>query len=135
MGELPSFHDGYLDGFITTGELVALYLRNAAGQKYTLTLKDLRAFRGDGFRAGNILFDVTVRNASALVPPEITELLDLSAVHARTFDYQQWLRKAREDVLLLVESTASYGAEFRALCTNIELSEGYQLPDQPLQAG
>jgi hypothetical protein len=122
MVELPSFHDGHLDGFITTGKAIALYLRNVAGQKYTLLSKDLRLFRGDNFRAGNILFDVTVRKASELVPSEIAQLLDLTDDHARAFDHEQWLRKARQDVVLLVESTASYGAECRAVCADIALS-------------
>ena len=128
MTDLPSFHDGHLDGFITTGKTVSLYLRTQAGLKFTLLLREPTVFRGNNFREGNILFDVTVRDTSGLAPSEIAELLELSEVHARVFDYEQWLSKAGENSLLLVESTPSYGGEFRAVCANIQLSEGYQLP-------
>ena len=77
MTDLPSFHDGHLDGFITTGKTVSLYLRTQAGLKFTLLLREPTVFRGNNFREGNILFDVTVRDTSGLVPSEIAELLEL----------------------------------------------------------
>jgi hypothetical protein len=107
---------------------VSLYLRTQAGHKFTLLLGEPMVFRGSDFREGNILFDVKVRDASGLAPAEIAELLELSEVHAKVFDYERWLSKARENSLLLVESTPSYGGEFTAVCANIQLSDGYQLP-------
>jgi hypothetical protein len=72
---IPNFHDGHFDGLrIGQGKSVDLYLRTQDGKSFNLVLQDVDALTLTGIKAGNIIFDLVLRNSEQLTRSDMAEL-------------------------------------------------------------
>ncbi|URL57014.1 hypothetical protein IM816_10090 [Luteibacter flocculans] len=54
---LPSFHDGFLDGFLARGDEVRVFVRADQGAPFTLILMGVKRFNVERFAEGNIILE------------------------------------------------------------------------------
>jgi len=109
--ELSVFHDGYLDGFLISESSVLFFLSTMEKQAYVLIAKGVERMKADGFRQGNIIFDVLARRADQLSIGDVRSLYDtldgeVGERQTRTI----WERLTQEGRVML-EINPSYGCE------------------------
>ena len=115
MDNQPSFHDGFLDGLLTSQSgPVRVFLRTMRGEKFTLLLEDVLMLTLNEFREGNIIFGVDFLDASQLDPSAVGDC-DLAA----------WIEKAREKQLRALQISASYGGTLVAMFRRHVFADGY----------
>lgn len=61
MANYSEFHDGALDGLRLDGTRLPVFLQTEWGSHLVAELTGLKAMVADGFRAGNIVFELLVR--------------------------------------------------------------------------
>ena len=126
-----SFHDGYLDGIVLGREHDGyLVVRTASGSEYRLLMRGIRLLEADGFRQGNILFDIEV-HAPTVAPHEAFSGLvgdpDDQGYGVRVLAERERMANNGE-VLLLVAS--SYGCTLAAICVEVELAQCLEGPQR-----
>ena len=115
MDNQPSFHDGVLDGLLTSQSgPVRVFLRTVRGEKFTLLLEDVLMLTLNEFREGNIIFGVDFLDPSQLDPSAVGDC-DLAA----------WIEKAREKQLRALQISASYGGTLVAMFRRHVFADGY----------
>jgi hypothetical protein len=73
MRKYAQFHDGFLEGFWIDGTTVHVYLNTLEKERFTAV--GVAAMDANGFRAGNVIFDVVVRDRDEIVLGDIAQLL------------------------------------------------------------
>jgi hypothetical protein len=121
----PDFHDGYLEGLFVSSTQAKVFLRTAAGQRYTLILQEVERLYAENFRQGNIIFDVEFFQPEQLTQDAVFEVYGYSEQHQKNFLMEQWIRGAKERCLQAVEISTSYGCSALVLFKDYELLEGY----------
>jgi hypothetical protein len=125
MDDLPDMHDGFFDGLWTSENKKAyLFLRTYTGGRSTLVLKDLERIDVSNFKAGNIIFDVVFVDSGELTVEHIQQLYQFSD----SGKAQQFLEKAQDRGLRLLQVNPSYGADCTALFQTAEILPGHVLP-------
>jgi hypothetical protein len=120
MKNFDQFHDGSLDGLLIDQTSVWVFISTAEKQPFVVTAFDVVALAADGFRAGNIIFDVLTRQNGELTLGDIIEVYGLSGVN-RDDQAQTLLMKAQEQNLMILEINPSYGASILVMSKSVEL--------------
>jgi hypothetical protein len=125
--KLGDFHDGCLEGFWVDDPFVHIFLkidvyeRTDGTERFVIVADGVAALVADGFRKGHIIFDVETKTHEELSPEDITSLYDVHEGEAGEKQCHNLLQKAREQRLMALEITPSYGASFIILARSFEL--------------
>jgi hypothetical protein len=125
MNALRDIHDGFFEGvFASENKAAHLFFRSHNGERSTLVLSGVERLDVSGFRAGNIILDVTLFDSSELKAEQIARLYGLSNPEK----VQQLLIQAQDKGLQRLELNPSYGAECTALFRSAEVLSGHVWP-------
>ena len=124
MKNYSEFHDGFLDGVLIPAERsLHVYLRTASGKKTQVLLTGVVAVNLSGFREGNIILDVLVRQGSEIRAQDIGSVHQLEPDR----DPKPWdaalLRRAHDSGMILFEINPSYGATCMVLAEKAEFHD------------
>lgn len=117
MRELDQFHDGYFDGVQILGADVRVFLRADSGQEFVLEVSGVLRLRVDGFREGNIILDVLIRNDEDITVHDIIDFYGFKE-EAKALTK---LEELRCKDLAVLEINPSYGASCIILAESVEL--------------
>jgi hypothetical protein len=98
-----------------------VFLSTLEKERFTAVAEGVVAISAEGFRVGNIIFDVIARNRDEIVSRDVAELYDLQEGLAGESQSAQLLGEARQDGLILLAITPSYGASGLILAKSIDL--------------
>ena len=119
------FHDGSIDGLIIQGTIVRLLLSTEGGQKFTMEARGVLSLKADGFRQGNIIYEVLERGCDDLTLDDMMnffEFKDEANAHSK-------LEESRGKDLIVLEVNPSYGASCGILAESVELLPGHKQTD------
>jgi hypothetical protein len=117
MEKFDQFHDGYLDGLLIQGTSVSIFLSAEDRQEFVLEVGGVLSLKVDGFRQGNIIFDVIIRDGDNITIHDIINLFGFK-------DEAKALKKFEESRrmnLIVLEINPSYGASCLILAESVEL--------------
>lgn len=128
MKEFDQFHDGFLRGVLLDGATVRVFLSTENRQEYALEIRGVLSLKVDGFREGNIIYDVLVRNGDEITLQDMMNFYDFrdEANAARK------LEETRRGDLIVLEINPSYGAICNILGKSVELLPRPGSADQDL---
>ena len=118
MDKYGDFHDGSLEGFWVDNPLVHIFLKidghkkTDGAQRFAVVADGVVALGANGFREGHIVLAVETKTHEELSAEDIGLLYDVQDGEAGESQCQNLLQKAREQRLLALEITPSYGASF-----------------------
>lgn len=121
----PNFHDGFVDGVLTSKSEARVFLRTANEEKFTLILHDVETLLVKGFRQGNIILGVDFLEIEQFKPDFIFEAYEYNDVYIKQFVLGDWVTKAREKNLRGIEISPSYGSTLLATFKRYEFANGY----------
>lgn len=120
--KIPSFHDGFFDGFrLDSNQSLQIFLRTANKVPHTLLLEGVQALAISGVKAGNIIFDLVFRDAERATARDMAELYE---VDPDTEQAKKLLRSAQDKKLQILELNPSYGAQGLILFETCRIDEG-----------
>jgi hypothetical protein len=122
MKNYDQFHDGSFDGLLIDRAAVTVFLSTNDKQPFVIEAKGVAAIIAGGFKAGNIIFEVLVREHVELVLRDVTEVYGLPPVSDAVGRAQELLRDAIERRLMVLEINPSYGANCLVLAESIILT-------------
>jgi len=117
MEKFDQFHDGYLDGLLIQGATVRVFLSTEDRQEFVLEVSGVVSLKVDGFRQGNIIFDVLIRKGDDITIRDIVDVFEFK-------DEEKALKKledARRMNLIVLEINPSYGASCIILAESVKL--------------
>jgi hypothetical protein len=123
MKNHDQFHDGVLEGLWIDGTNVHVFLSTLKKERFTAVAEGVVALAGNGFRAGNIIFEVLTRGHEEIVSSDIAELYDLQDGSQGEGQGMKLLEKAQHEGLTLLEINPSYGGTCLVLAHSITLLE------------
>jgi hypothetical protein len=123
MKNHDQFHDGVLEGLWIDGAIVHVFLSTLKKERFTAVAEGVVALAANGFRAGNIIFEVLTRGHEEIVIRDIAELYDLQDGPLGEGQGIQLLGKAQREGLTLLEINPSYGGTCLVLAHSIYLLE------------
>src|SRR5947209_8609310 len=106
--DLDSFHDGLLHGFLIDQKTVSVFLSTEDARDLVIMAHDVVAMVADGFRAGNVIFDVLIKASADITVADVAETYGLSDQPSSVAVAGTLLEKAREQSLQLLEINPSY---------------------------
>jgi hypothetical protein len=121
MKRLGNFHDGCFQGLWIEGKTAYVQLADSGRQLFTAVATGLVALSAGGFRAGSIILDVTVREHEQVMFEDIQSVYDLLPSPEGNCQGARLLEKARQERLIVLEVSASYGATCLLLAQSVEL--------------
>ena len=121
MRKYAQFHDGFLEGFWIDGTTVHVYLNTLEKERFTAVAEGVAAMDSNGFRAGNVIFDVVVRDRDEIVLGDIAQLYDLREGPEGESQGMRLLDKARQERLTLLDIGSTYGGTFMVLAHSANL--------------
>ena len=115
------FHNGSFDGvWVADKGLVFLFLTAYGGRQVTAVLADLLRLNAGGFREGNIILDLTIRDHNEVTLQGIVNLCDAGDAHEPQAWESKFLEQINREGLRLLEVSSSYGGTCLALAKSIE---------------
>jgi hypothetical protein len=117
MEKFDQFHDGFLDGLLIQGTTVRVFLSSYDRREFVLEVGGVVSLKADGFRQGNIIFDVLKRNGDEITVDDIQNLLEFREEELGL----KKLEEARGKNLVVLEINPSYGASCVILAESVEL--------------
>jgi hypothetical protein len=117
MKTFSQFHDGWLDGLLISDSSAHLFLSTEDRKSFVLEVDGVLSLQADGFRAGNIIFDVLVREDDEVNSEDVFHLYGFTDQEKALAKFES-LRKGK---LLVVEVNPSYGAACRILAASVNL--------------
>jgi hypothetical protein len=121
MKNYDQFHDGWLDGLLIDQKSVQVFLSTEERHPFVLVANGVVALAADGFKAGNIVFDVVTRQKEEVDIQDIMRAYGLAEGVAERAQAQKLLDKALEQNLIVLEINPSYGATCILLAKSLEL--------------
>jgi hypothetical protein len=115
------FHDGALEGLWIDGETVHLFLATEDLQRFVIVAEGVAALTANGFKAGNILFEVLARDAAVATPEDIQYLYDLREGPPGEVQMAKLLETIRSGKQEILELNPSYGARCLLLASSYGL--------------
>ena len=134
MTNYDQFHDGWLDGLLIEHASVQVFVSTEEKQSYVIAASGVVALSADGFKAGNIIFEVLTKQQDDLTLQDITESYGLSAEINDREQAQKLLGKARERGLTVLQINPSYGATCILLAESIDLLPRHEWAERNLVA-
>jgi hypothetical protein len=116
MKTLEQFHDGFLNGLLIQNTTVYVFISTDKSKKFVLEGRDVLSLKADGFRQGNIIYDVLVRDGDEVTLEDIQNFYEFK-------DEANALKKL-EDVrrkTVVLEINPSYGASCLILAGSVDL--------------
>lgn len=123
MKNYSQFHDGYLEGVWIDGTTVHVHLSTLEKERFTAVAEGVTALAANGFRAGNLIFEVVTRDHEEIVFRDIAEVYYLREGPEGESQGARLLDKARQEGLTLLEINPSYGATCLVLAHSVDLLE------------
>ena len=117
MKIFDQFHDGSLDGFLVQGSTLSVFLSTANKQEFILKASGVLSLKVDGFRQGNIIYDVIVRSSNEVTFDDIISFYDFKDEAKALLK----LEDTRHKNLAVLEINPSYGATCIILAASIDL--------------
>ena len=117
MEKFDQFHDGFLDGLLIQGTTVRVFLSTDGRQEFVLEVRGVLSLKADGFRQGNIIYEVLERDGGDVTFDDMMnffEFKDEANAHRK-------LEEARGKNLIVLEINPSYGASCTILAESVEL--------------
>lgn len=121
MKNYDQFHDGWLDGLLIDQKSVQVFLSTEDRHPFVVVASGVIALAADGFKAGNIVFEVVTRQKEELVLQDITRAYGLAEGATDLDQAQKLLDKALEQNLIVLEINPSYGATCIILAASVNL--------------
>jgi hypothetical protein len=126
MKTLGDFHDGCLEGFWIDDPVVHIFLKigyekTDGSERFAIVADGVAALGASDFRKGHIILDVQTKTHEELTSEDIRLLYDVREGDAGEKQCHNLLEKAREQQLMALEITPSYGASFIILAKSFEL--------------
>jgi hypothetical protein len=115
MKKFDQFHDGYLDGLLIEGPEATVFLSTEQRVPFVLEIGNLLSLKAGEFRQGNIIYDVLVRDAGEITVQDMIEFFEFKDV----LKAQKKLEEARQQNLLVLDITPSYGASCQILASSV----------------
>jgi hypothetical protein len=134
MKNYDQFHDGSLDGLLIDQASVQVFLSTEEKQAFVVVADGVVALAADGFKAGNIIFEVLVRQDEELTLQDVTEVYGLPAGVSGEDQAQKLLEKARGQNLIILEINPSYGATCLVLAKSVDLLHRQEWTDRYLSS-
>jgi hypothetical protein len=107
-----------------------VYLSTLEKERFTAVADGVVALDANGFRAGNIIFDVVVRDYEEVTSRDIEALFDLGEGPAGEDQRMRQLDNAKREKLSLLEIGPSYGGAFMVLAQSVNLLERTEWPSR-----
>jgi hypothetical protein len=120
MRSFDEFHDGQLDGILIQGSILSLFVSTHNKQEFVLRAKGVQSLKVDGFRQGNIIFDVLLRSAEDVTVDDIMSHYQFNDEAKAKIKFEEMSRRN----LCVLEINPSYGATCTVLAESIELLRG-----------
>jgi hypothetical protein len=111
------FHDGSLDGLLTSNSSVHLFLSTEDRKSFVLEVEGVLSLKADGFREGSSIFDVLVREGDEVKSEDVFQLYGFADKEKARAKFQS----LREGKPIVVEVNPSYGAACLILAASVEL--------------
>jgi hypothetical protein len=129
MKTYSEFHDGFLEGVRTDKDtkVVHVYLSTDEKVRTIAVLSGVLKLKAEGFREGNIIFDVSTRDSGEISLADIAELYTLESTHEPKPWEHELMAKIREQHLQILEVNPSYGGQCLILAQTIEFVPGEDL--------
>lgn len=121
MKNYDQFHDGWLDGLLIDQKSVQIFLSTEGRDPFLVVANGVVALAADGFKAGNIVFEVVTRQQEELSLQDITRAYGLAEGATGQDQGQKLLAKALEQNLIVLEINPSYGASCILLAESVDL--------------
>lgn len=121
MKNYDQFHDGSFEGLWINGKTVHLFLASEGLQRFVLVAEGISALSANGFKSGNIIFEVVTRSSEEVTLQDIQTLYELQTGSPGEIQAANLLEKVRLEKLELLEINPSYGANCLALGRSVEL--------------
>ncbi|MEQ1948337.1 MAG: hypothetical protein ABL995_14190 [Bryobacteraceae bacterium] len=115
MVDHHEFHDGLFEGFQVEGAELRVFLRTVDGKGFIACANQLEALAAGGFRPGNIIVEVLVREHTEVTPADIAELYDLPQDPDRGVQIERLLANVNRLQLKIFEINPSHGGMLLAL--------------------
>jgi hypothetical protein len=115
------FHDGFYNGLLINGDSLDAFVSTDENERFVICAMGVVALLSGEIKAGNIIFDVEIRNAEEI------DLDDIREVHGfpRGEQGDKWadeaLLRAKADGLSLLSIGPSYGGNCLALAKSFTL--------------
>jgi hypothetical protein len=119
MKNYDQFHDGWLDGLLINQKSVQVFLSTEERAPFVVVADGVVALAADGFKAGNIVFEVVTRQKEELTLQDITRAYALA--EGATDQGDKLLVKALEQNLIVLEINPSHGASCILLAESVDL--------------
>lgn len=120
MTNYDQFHDGSLDGILIEQASVHVFISTEAKEPFVLTVRGVVALAADGFKAGNIIFEVLTKHDAEITLQDMTDVYGLAVADGTQEQAQKLLDKARERGLSVLEINPSYGASCIILAESVD---------------
>jgi hypothetical protein len=117
MKTLEQFHDGFLNGLLIQNTTVYVFISTDKSKKFVLEGRDVLSLKADGFRQGNIIYDVLVRDSDEVTLEDIHNFYEFK-------DEANALKKledVRRKTVVVIEINPSYGASCLILAGSVDL--------------
>jgi len=111
------FHDGFRDGLLIQDATVRVFLSTDCKQEFVLDVRGVLSLKADGFRQGNIIFDVLIRDGDDITIHDISNFFEFK----EEIKALEKLEEARCKNLVVLEINPSYGANCAILAESVEL--------------
>jgi hypothetical protein len=122
------FHDGFLDGLLIEDRTVRVFLSTDDKQAFILEASGVFSLKADGFRQGNIIYDVLIRDREEVTFHDAMNFYEFK-------DEANAVRKLEEmhrQNLVVLEINPSYGASCIILAESVELRPRQEPADRYL---
>ena len=135
MKKLGDFHDGCLEGFWVDDPVVHIFLKigyekTDGNERFAIVADGVAALGASDFRKGHIILDVQTKTHEELTSEDMRLLYDVREGEAGETQCHKQLEKAREQKLMALEITPSYGASFIILAKSLELLDRREWSDR-----
>jgi hypothetical protein len=117
MKSFDQFHDGFLDGLLIEGTTVSLFLSTHDKQEFVLSVRGVMSLKADGFRQGNVIYEVLVRDGDDLALEDVVNLFEFKDES----NARRKLEEVRRKSSITLEVNPSYGASCIILADSLEL--------------
>jgi len=117
MKTFDMFHDGFLDGLLVHGSILHVFLSTSDKQEFVLQVSGVLSLKVDGFRQGNIIYDVLVRAGDEVTFDDIMNFYEFKDETKALLK----LEDARKKNVVVLEINPSYGATCILLAKSVDL--------------
>ena len=121
MKNYSQFHDGSFEGLWIDGKTVHLFLASEGLQRSVIVAEGVSALSANGFKSGNIIFEVVTRSSGEITLQDIQTLYELQAGSPGEIQAANLLKKVHLEKLEILEINPSYGASCVVLTSSHSL--------------